>query len=241
MKIYNVESLTEAGVTKEVNVLKLELETVEYSYNFLLKQITSIKEEHFPELLSYERMKKSNPSLSPDLIVLNQMKTLERDPTFSEHKKSLTNFEEEIRLINAKIDKLLECAKANFSFDVLNHNKYIELYTELAEDPSEFNIARVMMEIFNIELSNRLMYFDVRWTRMYSIYELLIEKAPLEQKPLYENLFTLIKYADRVFDFEFFTEYPEFLPSVYKYSTAELLYEYEHEFNYQVNNWGGDK
>ena len=238
MKIYNVETLTEAGVTKEVEALKLELETVEYSYSYLLNQINSIKEVHFKELLAFERMKKANPSLSPDLIVLNQMKAIGRDPTFTEHKKTLTNFEEEIRILNEKIAKLLECADSNFGFDVVNHNKYIELYTDLMKNPSEAGIAFLMMEIFNNELNNRLMYFDVRWTRMYSIFELFIEKAPLDQKPLYTNIFTIIKYADRAFDTNFFKQYPEFLPPAYKYSSAELLYEYDRQYNRQLLSFG---
>lgn len=238
MKIYSVDTFTEDGITVEVNALELELETVEYSYNYLLDQITTIKRKNFKELLKYETMKKSNPSLSPDLIVLNQMKVLERDPDFSTHKKTLTNYEGEIRIIKAKIDKCLECVKANFSFTVENHNKYIGLYTELAEKPSESKIAFLMMEIFNIEMNNRLMYFDVRWTRTYSIFELLIEKAPLEQKPLYTNIFTVIKYADNAFDYNFFKEYPEFLPRNYKFSTVELAFEYDRVFNQQLNLWG---
>ncbi|RLC45612.1 MAG: hypothetical protein DRH57_07650 [Candidatus Cloacimonadota bacterium] len=238
MKIYSVDTFTEDGITVEVDKLKLGLETVEYAYNYLLDQITAIKKKNFKELLTYETMKKSNPNLPPDLIVLNQMKTLERDQAFSAHKKTLTNFEEEIRIIKAKIDKCLECAKANFSFTVENHNKYVGLYTELAENPSESKIAFLMMEIFNIELNNRLMYFDVRWTRMYSIIELLIEKAPLEQKQLYINIFNVIKYADNAFDYNFFKEYPEFLPKNYKYSIVELSFEYDRVFNQQLHLWG---
>jgi len=240
VKIYSVDTFTEDGITVEVDKLKLELETVEYSYNYLLTQITTIKKAHFNELLVYETMKKSNPSLSPDIIVLNQMKALERDPIFSEHKKTLMNFEEEIRIINAKIAKLLECASANFSFTVENHNKYIALYTELVESPSESKIAFLMMEIFNIELNNRLMYFDVRWTRTYSILELLIAEAPLEQKQLYINIFNVIKYADNAFDYNFFKEYPEFLPRNYKFSTVELAFEYDRVFNQQLKLWGNN-
>lgn len=238
MKIYTAETFTEDGIEVEVLELNLALETVEYAYNYLLDQVTSVKRANFKELLTYETMKKTNPDLSPDLIVLNQMKALERDTAFSEHKKTLTNFEEEIRVLKAQITKLLECASKNFSFEVENYNKYIGLYTELVEDPSEVKIAFLMLEIFNIEFNNRLMYFDVRWTRMYSIIELLIEKAPLVQKQLFINIFDVIKYADRAFDYNFFEEHPEFLPSVFKHPSAELLYEYEREFNKQLNRYG---
>jgi hypothetical protein len=238
VKIYTAEAFTEDGITIEVNKLKAELETVEYSYNFLMTQINEIKKEHFNELLIFETLKKSNPSLTPDLIVLNQKKALERDPVFSEHKKLISKYEEEIRIINSKIDACLECASANFSFEIENYNKYVSLYSELVKNPSEDKIAFLMMEIFNIELNNKLMYYDVRWTRTYSMFELLITKAPIAQKQLFINIFDVIKYADNAFDYDFFNEYPEFLPKNYKYSAIELAFEYDRMFNQQLLMWG---
>ena len=80
MKVYTAEMFTVEGVEEISKELKQQLETIEYTYNYLLSQIESVKKDNFKELYVYETLKKTNKNLIPDINVLTQYKVYVKKP-----------------------------------------------------------------------------------------------------------------------------------------------------------------
>jgi len=171
-------------------------ETLEYKLKFLNDQIADVKKEHFHELFVYETMKKTNPKLIPNKNILIQIKSLERNPTFLEYKKESEEMALEIKKINNIIEKKINETNKNFSFEPYNLKKYGSLMEEFLKEKSEILFDRMMEFIFNIEFNDEILYKKLRIEKNYDVFNLLIEKSPVEYQPMFKYMIEQIKVYD---------------------------------------------
>ena len=138
-------------------------------------------------------MKKTNPKLIPNKNILIQIKSLERNPTFLEYKKESEEMALEIKKINNIIEKKINETNKNFSFEPYNLKKYGSLMEEFLKEKSEILFDRMMEFIFNIEFNDEILYKKLRIEKNYDVFNLLIEKSPVEYQPMFKYMIEQIK------------------------------------------------
>ncbi len=228
MEIYTRDMFTDSGVKVILEPLYTQLEIVEFNHNYILNQIDSVKKEHFKELYVYETMKKTDKSLIPNITVLTQFKTLERDPTFLDFKKQLEITKKEITDLNNQINKALEAVSRNFSFTVYNLKRYLDLQAPAIYD--EAAMTTLMEEIFNYEFNDKSLYLKLRWTRAYHIFGLLVEKSPSDWQSFFADTIKIMYINDKIFDRDFYMNNPE-----YNNDLEYLMREWETQYNKSTN------
>lgn len=221
MEIYTADMFTNEGVEISITPLRTQLEIVEYTYNYLLKQIDDVKKNVFQELYVYETMKKTDKTLIPNITVLTQFKALERDPTYLDFKKELEIAKTEIKLLNIQIDREFAKISNTFTFTEYNLKRYLDLSILFFSSQSDYDMNQLMDAICTNELGMSKIFQDLRWSRSYDVYQLIIEKAPQDWQSLFADIIKVIAYLDVEFNYTFWNTHPE-----YEFNVTKIYTEY---------------
>ena len=208
MEIYNREMFTTDGIEQSVQPLRAQLETAEYTYNYLLSQIDAVKKENFKELYIYETLKKTDNTIIPDVTVLTQFKSLEREPTFLEFKKELEVSKKEIKLLNNQINSGFKRISAMFTYTEYNLHRYVSMFDLGITNPEAMHL--LMHEICKYEFNDSAIYLKLRWTRGYNVFGLLVEYAPPKWRSFFKDIIDLMIINDRIDDIIFYKEHPQY-------------------------------
>ena len=225
MTIYYEHDFTLEGIPTKFSPLLSTIETDEYEYNFILTQIDDIKKQSFKELYIYEQMKKTDKTVKPNIMVLSQVKSLERDVTYIEFTKKLYSLKNKIKIQKQEIEKHKIKLSTLFTFTDYNLKKYLDLATIYYDDSSEYNLDILMEEIFNNEFGSKTIYYDVRWSMQLDIFLLLLKKSPQDYQSFFKDILQQIFFNDSMFIDNFFAEHPEYDYNM-DWLTLELIQQY---------------
>lgn len=174
------------GITNALNILLKKQETLEYNYSTLRDQINSLKKKQFNNLYVYEQKKQFDQTIIPDKEVLTEIKVLEKDITYINLKKTIETLKLELKNIEQEIKKHYDSLDSMFTFKPYNLKRYINSTKAYFTNKSITNFETIMTDIFNNEFNNKKLYYVVNLQRNYKVFDILIEKAPNEMKPLFK-------------------------------------------------------
>jgi len=224
MKLYNITEFTISGLTTILAPLIKERESITFQLDKLESQINNIKKESFKDLYVYETMKKTDKALIPNKDVLVQIKMLERNSTYIEFKKIIEIYKKQLKDVDFQIEYKKKQTANNFSFESINYDKYLTMFDNVLQTEDTKLLDNLMLEICNNEFNNKKLYWDLKWTRNYSVFLLLVENAPQEYRPLIQYILDYRKIFDDLFDDDYFKLNPND-------TLTDLLTEFEIEFN----------
>jgi len=224
MKVYNKEDFLLDNIDNTLSIYITELETLEFKYNTLNDQVLSIKKDLFHNLFLYEQMKINNKTIIPDKIVLSQYKLLEKDENYLRIKREINNYKIKINNINKIINDKRKYLNSLFKFDQLNYLKYIDIFTIFLENEDDVVLDSLFEEIFNNEFLDKDLYYDIKWTRNYDVFNLIVEQAPEEMRTIMQYIIDYRYIKDVQFD-------NNFIPIIEENPMLDRMYEYEYQFN----------
>ncbi len=161
-------------------------ETLEYKLQQYQKAFDAFKSMNFPELLIYERKKEYNKNIIPDKSVLMQIKANESDLAVKEFRQTINVLNKELKEINTLIKKEEFKLQNMFQFKEINLNRYLKTLDMYYND--SFLFTDLFEDIFNNEFNDKQLYTEINLQRNYSIFNLLILRAPNEWKWLFRNI-----------------------------------------------------
>ena len=224
MKIYKKEDFLLDNINDIMMLYITELETLEFKYNMLNDRVVTIKKQIFHELFLYEQMKINDKNVIPNKIVLSQYKLLEKDENYLRIKSEIEQYKLKIKNINKLIDDKSKYLNALFKFDRLNYLKYIDMFDMVLNDNNTIKLDLLFEEIFNNEFLDKTLYYNIKWTRNYDVFNLLVEQAPEEMRSIMQYIINYRYMQDTQFDYEF-------IPIVEDNPMIDRMYEYEYQFN----------
>jgi len=224
MQVYNKEDFLLDNIYDALSPYITELETLEFKYNTLNDQVLTIKKDFFHDLFLYEQMKINDKTIIPDKIVLSQYKLLEKDENYLRIKKEIDDYKRKINNINKIITDKRKYLGGLFKFDQLNYIKYIEIFTIFLENEDDIVLDSLFEEIFNNEFLDKELYYNIKWTRNYEIFNLIVEQAPEEMRAIMQYIIDYRYINDVQFDYNF-------IPIVEENPMLDRMYEYEYQFN----------
>lgn len=182
MEYLKPEMFTETGVELYLQADIKQQETLQFQLDNLNSQVDSIKSEYFKELLVYERKKIYNNNLVPDKVVLDQLKKLEKDPTFKNIKAQQDSLKIQIKAIDEKIKKAKNKLVGLFQFHKMDVFNYVSKLNDYFDGKIDF--IEVMEYIFDKEFKNKSLYMIIKLQRNYGMLEFLYKKAPKDVQPI---------------------------------------------------------
>jgi hypothetical protein len=197
------EMFTEEGIREHYSDIIKQKETAEFKLTQLTIQVDEIKKMYFKELFVYERMKETNPNLVPNVNVLKQLKELERDPTYKDIKMQQDGLKLEIKRFDEILKKAYDSLDKNFKFDTINYKIYLNMMNDYIDGDEKTTFENVMEEVFGNEFGDKKLYKKVALQRGYDVINLLVEKAPDEQKTFFKYLLEWQMEMDTEKDLEY--------------------------------------
>jgi len=182
------EMFTEEGIEAALADDIKQKETMEFQLENLRKQVDDIKSKYFKELLIFERKKEHNKSLIPDKVVLEQMKSLERESAYKGIKAQMDSLKISIKEIDEKIEENKKQLIGLFKFSTVDIENYLEKFLKYLDSGDKSIFVDLMEFIFKNEFKNKRLYHIVNLQRNIPIFELLIEKAPDEYKWVFYDI-----------------------------------------------------
>lgn len=179
----------------------MQKEALEFRLSKFQEQFDGFKKSQYESLLIFERKKKQNPDLMPDLLVLRQMKEIEQDAAVKEFREEIARLEKEIKLIDSELEKKKNKLKNMFQFKALNLEIYYKEFQQYYKSNGSFE--ELMKLIFNNEFLDKNLYELVNWQRQYDVLYLLQLNAPEMWKTFFRILLAEQKALNIKYDYEY--------------------------------------
>ena len=185
MEYLKPEMFTEDGINKQLKETIMQKETAEFQYNTLRKKVDEIKAVMYKELLVYERKKEHNKHIIPDVIVLSQLKELERSPEYKEIKASMDSLKIRIKNLSNIIESKKSKLNKLFKFHRVDLLNYVKKFQQYLNTKNKDIFIDLMKDIFEKEFQSRKLYTIVNLQRNYPIFNILLEKVPNDYKTIF--------------------------------------------------------
>lgn len=192
MIYYTPEMFTIDSLSSVLEPLFYERETLEFKIGIFQDKLDSFIKLNYSDLMLYERKKKLNSALLPDLRVLSQLRVITQDDAVHEFKKILISLNTELSNVKNTITTEENRINNMFSFKDINLRKYLNKLNLYFQGLTTFE--NLMLDIFNNEFLNADIYKDVYGLRNYKLLTILIKKVPSEWRDIARIIYAEAKY-----------------------------------------------